>query len=622
MRDRWRDVCLVSLILAASASWAEDAPRPAKPAISLTLIPPSPVTDRIALEVRGAVWNRQQEPQKFDVAFYLDAEKPEALLHRAALDVAPGAALGVSFRWPTAGRAGKHRVLVVARSGAETRRMERPIEVLASDARSTRRLGGAWVDIYHHNENEAVYFNQDLGKMTGPQWRELVRSMHDIQMDVLIITMMFQNFTHRGQHAIERDGYQGKAYYPSKLFAGRMPIACQDPLEEILSEADKLGMHVLPGLGCYAFFDYTPGALQWHKRVAAELWQLYGHHPSFYGWYISGEKDGGLGSAEERKEIVDFFREFTPFVRRMAPDKPVLLAPNCYHLRGAEETYRQLLPHLDILSPFAFHRMPANDLPGEEAARLLQSLCDSAGCHLWMDLETFVFHKNWALYPRPISGLASDVRRFPNFEKIVCYQFPGLMSGPTMSRQPGGPPSVKLYRDYQRFLETGTVDQEVRHEALRRPVSLAHRYDARYTGGGDGALTDGRCGECDYRDPVWQGYWQADLAATIDLGRPVPLGQVSLGCLQQAEAGIYLPREVEYAVSSDGKEFRTAATVKHDVPGWDRGPLLHPFSAALGGVEARYLRVRARNVGQIPEGHPARGEKAWLFADEILVNVK
>lgn len=453
MRGGMTAAWFAAMLLAVPALAAQHATQPAGPAISLTLIPPSPVTDQVALDVRAAVWNHGKEARTFAVAFYLDEEKPGAVLHRATVEVAPGAAEGVAFRWPTAGHSGKHRITVVARSGAEARRFERPVEILASKARSTRRLGGAWVDIYHHSEAEGKYFNKELGGMTGPQWRELVRAMHDVRMDVLVITMMFQNYTHRGQHTIERDGYQGKAYYPSKLFPGRMNIACADPLEEILCEADKLGMHVLPGIGCYAFFDYTPGALEWHKKVAVEVWNRYGHHPSFYGWYVSGEKDGGLGSAEERQEIVEFFKQFTPFVRRLAPDKPVLFATNCYHLRGAEETYRKLLPHLDILCPFGFHRMPGGDLSGEEAATLLQSLCDRAGCHLWMDLETFVFHQGGALYPRPVEGLVSDVRRFPNFEKILCYQFPGLMSGPGMSRKPGGEPSLKLYLDYKRYLD-------------------------------------------------------------------------------------------------------------------------------------------------------------------------
>ena len=99
----------------------------------------------------------------------------------------------------------------------------------------------------------------------------------------------------------------------------------------------------------------------------------------------------------------------------------------------------------------------------------MQSLCDEAECHLWMDLETFVFRNGSELHPRPIAGLVSDLTRFPNFEKTLHYQFPGLMSSPQMSRQPGGAASVKLYEEYERYLREGPPKPLV-HAALNKQV--------------------------------------------------------------------------------------------------------------------------------------------------------
>ncbi|HPC94195.1 MAG TPA: DUF4434 domain-containing protein [Sedimentisphaerales bacterium] len=430
-----------------------------RPRISLTLIPPSPVTDRIELDVRGSVRNDVDAARTFEVVLYLDEEKPEQRLHQVALSIAPQSAAGFGFRWPTQGHAGRHHIIMTARSGDVTLQMERPIEIIRSDVRSTRRLGGAWVDLYHHDEQEGRPFNTELGKMTDENWRELVRAMHATEQNLLVITMMFQNFTHRTKHDFTPETYPGKAYYPSGLYPARMPIASADPLETIMDEADRLGMHVMPGVGTYAFFDYTPNSLRWCTNVADELWRRYGHHQSFYGWYLSHEQGGGLympglgDPALQRREIVDFFKTFTSHVKRHAPDKPVLLATNPHGLRGAEETYRQLLPHVDILGPFGFHRMPEGDLTGEQAATLLQSLCDEAGCHLWLDVETFVFRNGVELHPRPIGDLIGDFQRFPDFEKILHYQFPGIMSAPAMTCQPGGPASVTLYEDYRRYLE-------------------------------------------------------------------------------------------------------------------------------------------------------------------------
>jgi len=71
-----------------------------------------------------------------------------------------------------------------------------------------------------------------------------------------------------------------------------------------------------------------------------------------------------------------------------------------------------VLKHLDIVCPFAFHRMPEGDITGEQSAAIWQAMCDKADAHLWMDMEAFLFEEN-ALVPRPIAGLLQDLQRFP-----------------------------------------------------------------------------------------------------------------------------------------------------------------------------------------------------------------
>jgi hypothetical protein len=429
----------------------------AKPVIAVTLIPPSPISERTMLDIRAGFRNDRGTTLSCEAEIFLDQESPSNRICKESLDLPSNSARAIRCRWPAAGKAGKHEVVVRAVIGGEVQTVSAPVLVLPSGAPSTRRLGGAWVDLYHHSEDEGRPFNEELARMTDAQWRELVRAMHETDQNLVVITMMFQNYAHRGKHRIEAEGYQGRAYYPSRLYPRRMPIASSDPLEAILSEADRLGMSVMPGVGLYAFSDYGPGSLAWHKDVAAELWARYGHHRSFYGWYISEEKWGSLGTPAEQEEMVSFFREFAAYARGLAPEKPVMLAPNCFSLRKGTEAYRKLLPHLDILCPFGFHRMPATDMTGEEAAALLQSWCDQAGTHLWMDLESFEFRHGKELHPRPIAGLIEDLTRFPNFEKTLHYQFPGMMSSPAMSRQPGGTNSVKLYLDYKKFLSQSVL---------------------------------------------------------------------------------------------------------------------------------------------------------------------
>ncbi len=110
-----------------------------------------------------------------------------------------------------------------------------------------------------------------------------------------------------------------------------------------------------------------------------------------------------------------------------------------------------------------------------------------------------------------------------------------------------------------------------------------------------------------------------DLEATIDLGTVVEVCEVVSAYLQNVEWGIFLPERVTYSGSVDGREFHRLAEVACDVAPETPGPLRREFSATCEPVGVRYLRVHARSIGTIPDWHRAKGKKAWLFVDEILV---
>jgi hypothetical protein len=431
-----------------------------QPVARLALIPPSPVTDKIMLDIRGAVENPGNRSRRFMLALYLDRESPSALVSSNLQRIPAHASAGIFYRRSTQDWPGSHRVILVATCGGRQVRAEREVQVLPSSVRSTRTVDGAWVGIVHWSEEEGSHWNADIRKLTEDDWRQQILAMHNLGMDTVVIQEVFRNEAHYGDNNIATAGYHGLAYYPSALFPGRVSMTSRDPIEAILSQADLLNMNVFLGVGAYAWFDFSPAALAWSKQVAAELWRRYGHHPSFYGWYVSAEAYGSLvpdqGEQEKdryRQQVIAFFREFQAYCRSLAPEKPLMLAPNAHGMLKSRDVWPLVLEHLDIVCPFAFHRMPAGDITGEQAAQLWQSMCDKTGTHLWLDMEAFLFDGK-ALVPRPIGGLIQDMQRFPNFEKILCYQYPGLFNAPGSRITPGGPPTVVLYNDYRRYLQS------------------------------------------------------------------------------------------------------------------------------------------------------------------------
>ena len=153
------------------------------------------------------------------------------------------------------------------------------------------------------------------------------------------------------------------------------------------------------------------------------------------------------------------------------------------------------------------------------------------------------------------------------------------------------------------------------HRALARDPVLVHEASRRYPA----SLTDGIHGGRDHRDGRWAGFEFVDLDATLDLGEAVTLQTVSARFLQDANAWILLPRTVAVAWSADGEDWHDVATQGHDVPDRVQDPVIREFRFDLAGTDARFIRLQAANFGPLPDWHPGRGQKAWIFVDEIVV---
>src|SRR6185369_9820152 len=95
-------------------------------------------------------------------------------------------------------------------------------------------------------------------------------------------------------------------------------------------------------------------------------------------------------------------------------------------------------------------------------------------------------------------------------------------------------------------------------------ITLESAYSSQYTGGGDMALIDGIRGTANWSGGAWQGYWNKDFVAVIDLGSVQTVSKVGAGFLQDIGSWIRMPRRVEIELSMDGKTFGPALSVAND----------------------------------------------------------
>src|ERR1700730_3979684 len=172
------------------------------PELSLTLIPPSPVTDQIELDIRAGISDNGYFPKTVTVFFYLDEEKKENILFQQQITVDLKSPKGIKFRWSTKNKAGNHKIILVCQDGKKSLRSERALQIIPSDIRSTRKIDGAFMGFYHWSETEGKFWNADIKKMTDDQWRELVNAQHKLDMNIIVMQELFRNQMYVGKHKI------------------------------------------------------------------------------------------------------------------------------------------------------------------------------------------------------------------------------------------------------------------------------------------------------------------------------------------------------------------------------------------------------------------------------------
>ena len=191
----------------------------------------------------------------------------------------------------------------------------------------------------------------------------------------------------------------------------------------------------------------------------------------------------------------------------------------------------------------------------------------------------------------------------------------GEFRGPVKLSYPSVFKARAFYKD-KPLGEVITIDIPL---SVGKRVTLTTSFSDKYKADGPSTLTDGMYGTQEYGDGRWLGFEQSDLEAVVDLGGAVPVKNITLTYLVSPAVWIFAPTEIEIAVSDDGKTFRAVGTVRKDPGKWRDEKGIGRFSRDVSRVQARYVRVFAKNIGLCPADHPGKGGKAWLFVDEISV---
>lgn len=146
-------------------------------------------------------------------------------------------------------------------------------------------------------------------------------------------------------------------------------------------------------------------------------------------------------------------------------------------------------------------------------------------------------------------------------------------------------------------------------------INLSSEYAPVYAAGGKDALIDGLHGSSDFRDGMWQGYFNKDVTLEMNLTQAQMVNKINIGFLQDQKSWILFPNEIQLKYSLDGIHWKEK-NIRHSIPQNTVEGVKNIFSFDISEPVLK-IQLKCINPGPLPDWHLSKGESCWLFIDEI-----
>lgn len=438
------------LIVAAITATPSKSAEPTTFESSATLVPPVPVSEHVEVEMRVAIRNNSTTDAQYAVTFDVTGDKTREPQSRAVSVAALGQEL-VSFQLATQDLAGvRDAVVTVTRDDEPAQSHAWPLTVWKSDSRAVPLLQVGWIEPGAYAPGS---YQRDA-PVTEASVRAAVDAYRDIGFRSLILVYPESVYSGAG------------FYYPSRVFKEFGNRCDFDVIGTILNQASKNGQHVFVGLGRGADLNLTwtgfddpernADAITHSIKVATELWTLYGHEPSFYGWYLSHEANAIARAS------ASYYNPVTRFLRTFEADKPVLISPS-----GTPEVSPDALKECEADVVVYQDAVGAGYVPYKytyDPDQRIQSLDEvfaayavahrGARQHLWSNLE--VWRMDGPEYRDARPAKLERVLRQLKIERehvdvMTAYALPGFLEPPGTDAKLGGDAAVRLFEGYRGY---------------------------------------------------------------------------------------------------------------------------------------------------------------------------
>lgn len=314
-------------------------------------------------------------------------------------------------------------------------------------SQATKPIAGSWFEFQHHATVEGVDWNPACARFTAAQWDAKIKEVAETGMEYLVLMATAVYY---------------RSFYDTHIYP-KWQLGCSDPLEAVLSAADKYKIKFFIGAGFYGNWESDkvitdPVAGKKRLQSLEELANLYGHHPSFHGWYWPDE---ACINPYYTPEFIAYVNTLSALARQLKPKAQIMIAPYGTRIVTPDDKYVQQLDAMDVDIVAYQDEVGVQKSKVTETSAFYEGLRKahdrSQRAKIWADVEIFEFEGevyNSALMPAPFDRVLRQLGAVsPWVDKILVYQYLGMMNKPGSEAFAGSPQSTRLYSDYLDWLK-------------------------------------------------------------------------------------------------------------------------------------------------------------------------
>ncbi len=145
--------------------------------------------------------------------------------------------------------------------------------------------------------------------------------------------------------------------------------------------------------------------------------------------------------------------------------------------------------------------------------------------------------------------------------------------------------------------------------------------DEQYKADGAKTLNDLIKGEANnFKSGKWLGYKNNKMESLLLFNTSVTVKSVTLSTLIDIGGYIMPPVSVEVWGGNETSQLKLLSRITPKQPIVTEPGYLKAFELSFAPVTVKYLKIVAVPFSKLPAWHPGKGDKGWVFADEVFVN--